>query len=728
MESIFNYVTFTVIISGSPIFQFTQSLFNFFFNILFRSTKPTKESTTYDWENPEVVGRNRRPPHVKLFSFKNKNVAIQYWSKSNNRDLKTRNSFIESNMHYLTGSNYEWDFAIIGSPNLLSKSWFNNTENFNWYKVQLPNHWQLQPVKKKSNGNDISNSNEEQLLDIPIYTNTSYPFAFDPPFVRRNGNWNTTFCDLGLGAPDISTGSLNPLEPGENATALYKLSFQIPLAWKSTSSAQDNKSRIFLVFEGVDSCLSVWLNGHYIGYSQDSCLPAEFEVTEYLNNTNNNNDNNENENDNSTNILCLQVSRWCDGSYLEDQDKWWLSGVYRDVYLIKKNHIFIADYEIKTNVKEINTESDINKSLAATIAVEILIDYYKDTETELNNYAIQCDVYDHDYIPDNNHTPIMSYSSSTSNSTSTPVKWIIADQLSNQEKAHHSIPKLGYSDLPYLPYSSDNANVSNKVSKKARLTINLELKNPKLWTAEDPNLYIIVLSLINTKNENNENNFIHAVDIEAHRLGIRTVRIENTNNQLCVNGKPITIAGVNRLEFHPEKGRVMTEETMLLDAQLIKKFNFNAVRSAHYPQHTRWLEICDQEGLYVVDECNIETHGFQALGQAVNYLTNDPKWVDGIVNRFIRMFERDKNYSSIIIWSLGNESGLGQSHLNMKKWMNTRDPTRIIQYESGGAKSGVTDIICPMYMRPEWCAEQAKHDKQRRPVILCEYAHAMGTR
>ena len=165
---------------------------------------------------------------------------------------------------------------------------------------------------------------------------------------------------------------------------------------------------------------------------------------------------------------------------------------------------------------------------------------------------------------------------------------------------------------------------------------------------------------------------------------------------------------------------------MQRDAALLKQFNFNAVRLSHYPTHPRWLEICDECGLYVVDEANIETHGFQTLGQATNYLSGHKDWESSLLSRVVRMYERDKNATCIISWSLGNESGCGPTTLLMAEWLRNRDFSRVVQYESGGARTTATDIICPMYQRPQWCRDQALYDPKKRPVILCEYAHAMG--
>ncbi|WP_299082518.1 glycoside hydrolase family 2 TIM barrel-domain containing protein, partial [uncultured Paraglaciecola sp.] len=243
------------------------------------------------------------------------------------------------------------------------------------------------------------------------------------------------------------------------------------------------------------------------------------------------------------------------------------------------------------------------------------------------------------------------------------------------------------------------------------------------WTAETPNLYRCVVSLLDEQGE--------VVDIEAYDIGFRKVEI--VDGQLCVNGKPLLIRGVNRHEHHPETGHAVSESDMIADIKLMKQNNFNAVRTAHYPNHPRWYELCDELGLYVVDEANIETHGMFPMGR----LAADPQWAGAFMSRYTQMVERDKNHASIIIWSLGNECGHGANHDAMYAWSKSFDPLRPVQYEGGGANTSATDIICPMYARVDTDIEDEAVPKysikkwlslpgETRPLILCEYAHAMG--
>ena len=262
--------------------------------------------------------------------------------------------------------------------------------------------------------------------------------------------------------------------------------------------------------------------------------------------------------------------------------------------------------------------------------------------------------------------------------------------------------------------------------KTFSLQLPVERKDIELWSPESPSLYTIIISLYSTIDNAYTANPMTSLDNESLRFGIREVDVGGVDNQLRINRKPLTIAGVNRHEFDMNKGRAMDEETMWRDAQEMKALNFNGVRCAHYPHHPRWLEICDAVGLVVVDEANVETHGFQTIGQAVAYLSSRREWLGAHMARVTRMYERDKNASSVITWSLGNESGVGMFHRKAYKWLKCRDSSRLVQYESGGANSSVTDIICPMYHRPSWCRKNALYDSRKRPVALCEYAHAMG--
>jgi hypothetical protein len=289
-------------------------------------------------------------------------------------------------------------------------------------------------------------------------------------------------------------------------------------------------------------------------------------------------------------------------------------------------------------------------------------------------------------------------------------------------------------DVPLSESLTNSFRVRDCKKRRGCAELSGKVPTPALWTAESPNLYVLVLTLHSSLEDAEQYNphmgdlggNSTPLDVESSRVGFRSVTFLPSSGLLAVNNVPITLCGVNRHEFHSARGRAVSERDMVHDAALLKQFNFNAVRTSHYPNHPRWLEICDMCGLYVVDEANIETHGFQVLGQATSYLSGHPDWQDAFLSRLTRMVERDKNHVSVISWSLGNESGCGATTRIMADWVRMRDFGRCVQYESGGARSDATDIICPMYQRLAWCRKQALHDAKTRPVILCEYAHAMG--
>lgn len=438
--------------------------------------------------------------------------------------------------------------------------------------------------------------------------------------------------------------------------------------------------------------MSLWLNNQYVGYSQDSCLSAEFDITSQLGKLN-------------THTLSVQVSRWCDGSYIEDQDKWWLSGIYREVYLVRKPRIFISDYEFTVDMKSTSAVTDTGKSNDVNVNIQVLCEGLQGEDC-----AVKIELFD---AKDKSKPPILSQVAAIKPAEATASNPVYVSV--NQETSCAAID----------PYTSDiNQIIPSTATSAGTCRISTIVTNPLLWTAETPHLYVLVLSLHSTLNDAERGS--HPIDVEGCRVGIRDIRLHSVSNALCVNDQPITIAGVNRHEFHPKTGRSVDESTMRLDAAILKQLNFNAVRLSHYPNHRRWLEICDEAGLYVIDEANIESHGFQVFGQAVGYLSHQPDWRGAMLSRIARMCERDKNYSCIIGWSLGNESGVGPNHEAGSTFLRARDPRRFVQYESGGACTKVTDIISPMYLRPAWCRDKAQNDPLRRPVILCEYAHAMG--
>ena len=489
--------------------------------------------------------------------------------------------------------NGDWTFSYFAAPEQVPDGWITE-DCANAVVTPVPSNWQMQG------------------FDTPIYTNVTYPIAVNPPFV-----------------------------PEENPTGCYSLTFDVDAHW-----LENGQTRV--VFDGVNSAFYLWCNGEWVGYSQDSRLPAEFDLSAVLRP--------------GSNRLAVLVLRWCDGSYLEDQDMWRMSGIFRDVSLLHKPETHIADYHVVT---ELNADYD-----RAKLQVEVALAgrEFADGEVALT---------------------LWRDGESVATATAKPGSAIVDE-------------RGGWAE---------------------RLNVSLPVANPALWSAETPALYRLTIALRDGQGRVQE--------VEACDVGFR--RVEISNGLLKVNGKPLLIRGVNRHEHHPEHGQVMDEATMRRDIELMKQHNFNAVRCSHYPNHPLWYTLCDRYGLYVVDEANIETHGMVPMSR----LADDPRWLPAMSERVTRMVQRDRNHPSIIIWSLGNESGHGANHDALYRWIKATDPTRPVQYEGGGANTAATDIVCPMYARvdqdqpfpavPKWSIKKwIGMPDETRPLILCEYAHAMG--
>jgi len=438
----------------------------------------------------------------------------------------------------------------------------------------------------------------------PIYLNVRYPFKKNPPLIQND----------------------------YNPVGMYRTEFEVPSGWRDR--------RIIIHFDGVESAFYIWLNGEKIGYSQGSRTPAEFDLTSYINN--------------GKNVLAIKVFRWSDGSYLECQDFWRLSGIFRDVYLYSVPKIHIKDFCIVTDFDK----NHINAELKANAYV---INYSK---TNVKDIKVECKLFD-------------------------AQGHIVQNEI------------IMEGSTEYL-YSGAESIIKMKSN----------IYNPLKWSAENPNLYKLIFILKNSKNE--------ILEVIPCRVGFREVKIKD--GQLLVNGEPILIKGVNRHEHDPDSGHYVTVESMIKDIKLMKRFNINTVRTSHYPNDPVWYDLCDEYGLYVIDEANIESHGMGYKPEET--LANKPEWKKAHLERVVRMVERDKNHPSVIIWSLGNEGGDGTNFQFASLWIHRRDPSRPVHYERAGLRPH-TDIVCPMYSRIEHLINYAK-EKRDRPLIMCEYAHAMG--
>ena len=439
--------------------------------------------------------------------------------------------------------------------------------------------------------------------DVPIYVNIPYPYKMDPPKIPHD--WNPV-------------GS-------------YKRSFKIPSEWK--------EKEVFLHFGAVSSAFYVWVNEQLVGYSEDSKVPAEFNITKYLRE--------------GKNSVAVEVYRWSDGSYLEDQDFWRLSGIQRSVFLHARPKTFINDFFANGDL-----ENNYNDGL---LKVDVSL---KGTGQGSTDFVVEASLFD------------------------------------GTNKLY-----TGSEDIKL----SDGAG-SVKFTKK--------LPDINKWSAEKPNLYSLVLAL---KDKDGK-----VLEFVSSKVGFRKVEI--FGSQLLVNGVAIRIKGTNMHEHDDVNGHVVDEALILKDIRVMKSNNINAVRTSHYPQQELWYQMCDKYGLYLIDEADIESHGV-GYDKDVT-LADKPEWADAHIDRMQRMVERDKNHPSVIIWSMGNEAGDGHNFLKGYKWIKGRDITRPVQYERAEHQTNAperhTDIWCPMYPKIEYLEAYAKDEKNDRPLIMCEYAHAMG--
>ena len=482
----------------------------------------------------------------------------------------------------------------------------NGTWKFNWVKTPAERpFWFFRPDFDTREWDEIEVPSNWEMkgYGIPVYVNAGYGFRTNPPYISHD--WNPV-------------GS-------------YKRSFDIPSSW--------NGMDVSLVFGAVSSAFYVWVNGEMVGYSEGSKTPSEFDITPFVKR--------------GKNSLAVEVYRWCDGSYLEDQDMWRLSGIQRDVYLAARPKTRISDWFVRAGLDQDYRDG----VLEAEIDIESVNEEDGPVSVEITLSENDRDV---------------------------------------------------YTDVAATEIEEGRGTVSFKAT----------IPDIRQWSAEIPSLYDLKIVLMDSEGR--------ALMSTAGRTGFRTVEIKD--GQLLVNGRYIYLKGVNLHEHHQYNGHVVDEATMLKDIEVMKEHNINAVRTSHYPQPERWYELCDMYGLYVIDEANIESHGI-GYDKDVT-LADRPEWKEAHLERIRRVVERDKNHPSVIIWSLGNEAGDGHSFLEGYRWVKERDNTRPVQYERAekmtNAPEHHTDIWANMYARIEYIEEYARDPESYRPLIMCEYAHAMG--
>lgn len=463
-----------------------------------------------------------------------------------------------------------WKFKYYESVKLVEDDFFNGDVS-NWDDLIVPSCWQVKGY------------------DRCHYTNDNYPFPCDPPFV-----------------------------PNDNPAGLYVREFNISENW-------DGKD-MYIVFEGVNSCFYLWINGSFAGYSQGSRMPSEFNISQFVHS--------------GKNSLAVMVLKWCDGSYLEDQDVWRFSGIFRDVYLLARG---------KNHIRDVFNTQMLSEDLKKAVL--------KSKIDTTGPCSIKAELRDH----------------------------------------------------------SGKTVALGEALIEGCGEIELEIDEPVLWNAEAPYLYKL---------------FVHSnAETLVFNTGFRKVEVKD--GLFLINGKAVKLKGVNRHDSHPEFGQTTPLNHMIKDLMLMKRHNINTIRTSHYPNDPRFLDLCDEYGFYVIDEADLECHGVRNVG-SFHMLTDNPSWEKAFLDRAERLVERDKNHASVIIWSMGNESGYGLNHIAMARWTKKRDGSRLVHYEGaapryGGSKDvNFIDMESRMYASVEYIEEYALNEENKKPLFLCEYSHAMG--
>lgn len=540
-----------------------------------------------DWENPAVFRINKEAARASTMPFPDRDSALS----------KKR---LESPWCQMLNGN--WKFHWVGTPEARPQDFFKPDFDVSaWKEIAVPSNWQLQGYGK------------------PIYTNSEYPFAANPPRVMDE-------------PPGHFTNFPKELR---NPVGSYRRNFTLPGEWKDRP--------VHLVFQGVDSAFYLWVNGEKVGYSEDSRTPAEFDITKFLKE--------------GENVLAVEVYQNSDASYLEDQDMWRLSGIFRDVYLWTSPQIDVRDHWVQAGLTEDYAQGTLKVS-----------------------------------------TTVVNESSETKGAK---VRFTLLDkdgkELVSQENA------VG------VPAKSESW-VSLEIPALPEITP---------WSAETPVLYPYLITL-------SDDNGV-ALAHYAGKTGFRHNEVKD--GQFLHNGKPIVFKGVNRHDHNPRTGHYLTEKDILDDLLQMKRTNINAIRCSHYPNDPRFYELCDELGFYVIDEANIESHGM-GWGPDANPLAKDPAWGPAHMDRMKNCLERDKNHPCIVMWSMGNESGDGENFQAMSKWIHERDPSRPVHYEQAQQRAHV-DIFSPMYASIQACLDYCREEEKKplaeqRPLIQCEYNHAMG--
>jgi beta-galactosidase len=525
-----------------------------------------------EWQNPQLTQQGQEAPRAsfQLYAQPADVVADDY----------ARSPWYQS----LNGT---WKFNYVARPADRPLDFFQPSfSDASWRTIQVPSNWEVQG------------------FGIPIYTNITYPFPKNQPFI----------------------------DASNNPVGTYRRSFTVPAEWSGRE--------VLLHFGSISGCAFVYVNGQRVGISKAAKSPAEFDITKYLKP--------------GDNQLAVQVMRWHDGSYLEDQDFWRLSGLDRDVFLTSLSQRTIWDFF---------AHADLDPTYKnGQFSAEVMLRQFGNAAAGKGSLTAE----------------ILDQAGKT----------VLRQQQAVAEGAQE-------------------------------IKLSGTVKNVRPWSAEQPTLYTCRLTLADAQGK--------ILATTGTKIGFRKVEIKNA--QLLVNGQPVEVHGVNRHELEPTTGRVVTDAGMRRDLELMKQHNINAIRSCHYPDDERWLRLCDELGFYLVDEANIETHGYGAELQGGFDKTKHPaylpEWKAAHRDRISRLVERDKNHASVIIWSMGNECGNGPVFHEAYTWLKQRDPSRPISFEQAGEDVD-TDIVAPMYPGIESMRRYAEATDKKRPYIMCEYSHAMG--
>ncbi|GFR49336.1 hypothetical protein Agub_g11298 [Astrephomene gubernaculifera] len=723
-----------------------------------------------DWENPAVLGVNKRVSHAPLRSFRDLAAAValfrptvvgtnpaslrptdldQHQQAAAAADLAARGVTGSSESGVRTLSGCDWSFRLFRHPGEVPEDFplpsYDTGDG--WTRIPVPSNWEC-----CGHG-------------TPIYTNFVYPIPRDPPFVPAH----------------------------DNPTGCFRHAFSL------LPEDVRQGDRVFLQLEGVDSACYVWLNGRPVGFSKDSRTTAEFEVTSAL------------ASPGETNTLAVQVLRWSDGTYLEDQDMWRLSGIHRAVRLLVKPAVHITDFTVRTPLcfdfgGACNEGAAGAAAAAATgaatafsptgsggsasgvlrgarLELEVLVG--GSSEQELAD----CSVVVH--ILDEQGQPATRPGVPPPQCRVTPGRWYGTDPAGHSSRTAAGVGGVARLSLDaaelWGPYVYDtalgcvrhfDADDTAAASDTAAATVAAAAASGsrptpqgagglgasyagdveqgastrgatlepglgsgaasesesgtvkqstagcsralRLWSAEDPAFYVLVLELRHATRG--------SLEYESCQLGFRQTEVRGA--RLLHNGRPLMLRGVNRHEWDDRRGKVLDEAHMVRDLLLLKQAGFNTVRCSHYPNHVRWYELCALYGMYLIDEANVETHGFDPFFQDnASHPANHPAWAPAFLDRAMGMYGRDKNQPAVVMWSLGNEAGYGPAHLAMAGYLRARDASRPLHYEGGGSCTPATDIIPPMYARPaqlKSLTSLVDSGEEQRPIMLCEYSHSMG--